>query len=180
MLGEPLSLEATVLRRLNQESAGNARAVNNWDSNARRGTPSKGLMQVIDPTFRAYAMPGYNSDIYDPLSNILASMRYAKSRYGSLAAAYNRAGGYAEGGDVVKPLWYDSGGYLPPGLSLVANGTGRYETVRTHEQEQALRSSMGGQIVVNGIRHDSVPEFVDALEFAMRRREARGRYAGVR
>jgi SLT domain-containing protein len=52
-------------------------------------------MQTIDPTFRAYHFPGTSNDVYDPLANVLASMRYALSRYGSLAAAYNRAGGYA-------------------------------------------------------------------------------------
>ena len=41
-------------------------------------------------------MPGFNSNIYDPLSNILASIRYAVSRYGSLANAY-RGTGYANG-----------------------------------------------------------------------------------
>ena len=40
-----------LLMQMKSESGGNARAINNWDSNARRGTPSKGLMQVIDPTF---------------------------------------------------------------------------------------------------------------------------------
>lgn len=30
-------------------------AVNNWDSNARAGTPSKGLMQFIEPTFKSFA-----------------------------------------------------------------------------------------------------------------------------
>ena len=54
-------------------------------------------MQVIDPTFRAHARAPYNRDIWDPLSNILASMRYAMARYGSLAGAYNRKGGYALG-----------------------------------------------------------------------------------
>src|SRR5699024_12451639 len=47
-------VHASMMRRMNQESGGNPRAINNWDSNARRGTPSKGLMQVIGPTFRAY------------------------------------------------------------------------------------------------------------------------------
>ena len=97
IMGQPQSLVQTVLRRMNQESGGNARAVNNWDVNAKRGTPSKGLMQVIDPTFRSNAMAGYNRDIFDPLSNILASMKYALGRYGSLAAAYNKSGGYANG-----------------------------------------------------------------------------------
>lgn len=84
------------LYQMQTESGGNPMAINLWDSNAKKGIPSKGLMQVIDPTFKAYAMPGYNSNIYDPLSNILASIRYAVSRYGSLANAY-RGTGYANG-----------------------------------------------------------------------------------
>ncbi|EOB3451034.1 tape measure protein [Enterococcus hirae] len=88
-----------LLNQMRTESNGNPNAINNWDINALNGTPSKGLMQVIDPTFRAYAMPGFNSNIYDPLSNILASIRYALSRYGSLSAAY-RGHGYANGGIV--------------------------------------------------------------------------------
>ena len=63
-------------------------------------------MQVIDPTFRSYAMRGYNSNIYDPLSNILASIRYAMSRYGSLSAAY-RGTGYKNGGVVTQAGMYD-------------------------------------------------------------------------
>ncbi|EOS7919905.1 tape measure protein [Enterococcus hirae] len=88
-----------LLNQMRTESNGNPNAVNNWDINAKNGTPSKGLMQVIDPTFRAYAMPGFNSNIFDPLSNILASIRYALSRYGSLTNAY-RGHGYANGGIV--------------------------------------------------------------------------------
>ncbi len=33
---------------------------------------------------------------------------------------------------------YDTGGTLPPGFTLAYNGTGRNETIRTHEQEKAL------------------------------------------
>lgn len=90
---------SALLNQMRTESNGNPNAINLWDSNAMKGTPSKGLMQVIDQTFRAYAMPGFNSNIYDPLSNILASIRYALSRYGSLRAAY-RGVGYANGGIV--------------------------------------------------------------------------------
>ncbi|EOD5410814.1 tape measure protein [Enterococcus faecium] len=88
-----------LLNQMRTESNGDPKAINLWDSNAAAGIPSKGLMQVIDPTFRQYAMPGFNSNIYDPLSNILASIRYALSRYGSLSAAY-RGHGYANGGIV--------------------------------------------------------------------------------
>lgn len=94
-----------LLYQMKTESGGNPRAINLWDSNARRGTPSKGLMQVIDPTFRRYAMPGYNKNIWDPLSNILASIRYALERYGSLARAY-RGVGYKTGGIVNVPGLY--------------------------------------------------------------------------
>ena len=76
-------------------------AINLWDPNAMKGTPSKGLMQVIDPTFKAYAMPGFNSNIYDPLSNILASIKYALATYGSLTNAY-RGVGYENGGIITK------------------------------------------------------------------------------
>jgi uncharacterized protein YukE len=71
---------------IEHESSGNPDAVNNWDSNAAAGTPSEGLMQTISPTFEAYALPGYNSNILDPVSNIVAGVRYAISRYGSLAS----------------------------------------------------------------------------------------------
>jgi SLT domain-containing protein len=85
---------AMTLRRMQQESGGNPDAINNWDSNAKKGTPSIGLMQVILPTFNAHAGEFKSRGQRDPLANLVASMRYAKSRYGSLAAAYNRKGGY--------------------------------------------------------------------------------------
>lgn len=91
------------LYQMQTESGGNPRAINLWDSNAKKGTPSKGLMQVIDPTFNAYARTGFNKNIYDPLSNILASVRYAVARYGSLEKAY-RGVGYASGiGEIDLP-----------------------------------------------------------------------------
>lgn len=96
------------LYQMKTESNGNPNAINNWDINAKNGTPSKGLMQVIDPTFRAYARSPYNKNIWDPMSNILASMRYALSRYGSLAAAY-RGVGYKNGGLVTQDGLYRMG-----------------------------------------------------------------------
>lgn len=90
-----------LLNQMRTESNGNPKAINLWDPNAMKGTPSKGLMQVIDPTFKAYAMPGFNSNIYDPLSNILASIKYALATYGSLTNAY-RGVGYENGGIITK------------------------------------------------------------------------------
>ncbi len=123
-----------LLYQMQTESGGNPRAINNWDINAKRGTPSKGLMQVIDPTFRTYAMPGYSSNIWDPLSNMLASIRYAVKRYGSLAKAY-RGVGYKNGiGDIdissllpsipmLDVRWFKDGGILTkPALFNMGGG----------------------------------------------------------
>ena len=86
-----------LLMQMQSESSGNPNAINNWDSNAKAGIPSKGLMQVIDPTFRSYALAPYNKNIYDPLSNMIAAIRYTVSRYGSLSRGWN-GHGYADGG----------------------------------------------------------------------------------
>lgn len=118
--------DANVKRTLYQmqtESGGNPKAINLWDSNAKKGTPSKGLMQVIDPTFAAYARAPFNKNIYDPLSNILASVRYAVSRYGSLAKAY-QGHGYANGGIATKPSIFGEAG-AEMAIPLTQNKRGR-------------------------------------------------------
>jgi hypothetical protein len=69
---------------IKHESGGNPNAKNNWDSNAAKGTPSIGLMQTIGPTFNAYKLPGHD-DITDPGDNIIAGVRYAIKRYGSVS-----------------------------------------------------------------------------------------------
>ncbi|MFF8743982.1 transglycosylase SLT domain-containing protein [Streptomyces californicus] len=71
-------------RNIMRESSGNPAAINNWDSNAVKGTPSKGLLQVIAPTFQAYHVPGTSTDSYDPVANITAACNYAADRYGSI------------------------------------------------------------------------------------------------
>ena len=134
-LGQPASWADTVLRRMNQESGGNPNAINNWDSNAKAGHPSQGLMQTIPGTFNAYAGPYRSRGITDPLANIYAGCNYAIHRYGSLAGM-NRAGGYALGGIVGddRPTLYDRGGILPPGRHIVANETKHPELVLTRDQ----------------------------------------------
>lgn len=73
-----------IYRNLMRESSGNPRAINLWDINAQNGIPSKGLLQVIDPTFKAYHVEGTSWDIYDPVANITAACNYAWHRYGSM------------------------------------------------------------------------------------------------
>jgi hypothetical protein len=81
------SLSATDIRiMIMHESGGNPNAINEWDANAANGTPSKGLMQIIGPTFEAWALPGYGS-IWNPVDNIIAGVRYEIATYGSLSNA---------------------------------------------------------------------------------------------
>ncbi|BBP90924.1 hypothetical protein BsIDN1_45420 [Bacillus safensis] len=91
------------------ESRGNPKAINLWDSNAKRGTPSKGLMQTIDPTFNSNKASGMNN-IWNPIHNAAAAINYIKGRYGSV---YNTPGlrsirnggpykGYANGGLITQ------------------------------------------------------------------------------
>ncbi|ANW16916.1 transglycosylase SLT domain-containing protein [Streptomyces clavuligerus] len=71
-------------RNIMRESSGNPLAINDWDINAVNGTPSKGLLQVIDPTFAAYRVDGTSADPFDPVANIVAAANYAADRYGSI------------------------------------------------------------------------------------------------
>ncbi|MGW7052098.1 transglycosylase SLT domain-containing protein [Streptomyces sp. NPDC054887] len=71
-------------RNIIRESSGDPRAINNWDINAINGIPSKGLLQVIKPTFDAYHVAGTKHDQYDPVANIVAACNYAADRYGSM------------------------------------------------------------------------------------------------
>ncbi|MER7733466.1 transglycosylase SLT domain-containing protein [Streptomyces erythrochromogenes] len=75
---------AGIHRNIMRESSGNPMAINNWDINAQNGIPSKGLLQVILPTFKAYHVKGTKFDQYDPVANIVAACNYAADRYGSM------------------------------------------------------------------------------------------------
>ncbi|MCZ4119612.1 transglycosylase SLT domain-containing protein [Streptomyces sp. H39-S7] len=71
-------------RNIIRESSGNPNAVNDWDINAINGIPSKGLLQVIQPTFDTYHVKGTANSLTDPVANITAAANYAAHRYGSI------------------------------------------------------------------------------------------------
>ncbi|MDR6749497.1 SLT domain-containing protein/Flp pilus assembly pilin Flp, partial [Bacillus pumilus] len=91
------------------ESNGNPRAINLWDSNAKKGTPSKGLMQTIGTTFNSNKGKGMN-DIWNPIHNAVAAINYIKGRYGTVfntpgLRSMRRGGpykGYANGGLITQ------------------------------------------------------------------------------
>ena len=76
--------EKDIATIIQHESSGDPNAVNNWDYNAQAGTPSQGLMQTIPSTFNAYKLPGHDN-ITNPVDNIIAGVRYAIDKYGSVS-----------------------------------------------------------------------------------------------
>ncbi|MBO3793229.1 MULTISPECIES: transglycosylase SLT domain-containing protein [Bacillus] len=93
-----------------KESGGNPNVVNNWDSNAKAGHPSQGLMQFIPSTFNAHKEPGHGN-IKNPVDQILAAINYLNSRYGGILkhpglVSMAHGGpyrGYATGGVINSP-----------------------------------------------------------------------------
>nr|WP_243745300.1 transglycosylase SLT domain-containing protein [Streptomyces hainanensis] len=73
-----------IYKNLMRESSGDPYTINMWDTNAQENIPSKGLLQVIDPTFDQYHVNGTKDDVYDPVANIVAACNYAADRYGSM------------------------------------------------------------------------------------------------
>uniref|UniRef100_UPI00406CF792 transglycosylase SLT domain-containing protein n=1 Tax=Lacticaseibacillus paracasei TaxID=1597 RepID=UPI00406CF792 len=97
---------AAWLRVIQRESNGNPKAINLWDSNAKAGIPSMGLVQTIGPTFNAYKFPGHN-DVYNGYDDLLAGIHYMKAIYGSGSSAFARVSGpegYANGGLITQPI----------------------------------------------------------------------------
>jgi hypothetical protein len=171
MFGVP-QLLGTFMTQMNTESGGNARAINLSDSNAAAGTPSKGLMQVIDPTFNAFAGPFRSRGIWDPLANIYAAVAYALSRYGgNIAAVLGHGHGYALGGTLYEPVvgigqhsgdpyafaengperWSPlSGGMTADERALAAMGTRAGHTIniypREHQSETDIAASVNASL----------------------------------
>jgi LysM repeat protein len=82
-----------------RESSGNPNAINTYDSNAHGplqsdGHPlhcSRGVAQCIPDTFASNHVAGTSDDIYNPVANIAASMRYVMNRYGVSSDGSNLA-----------------------------------------------------------------------------------------
>jgi len=142
--GVPMSWLGPLQTMAMKESGGNPKAINLWDSNFLAGHPSKGLMQTIDSTFNAYKMPGMN-DIWNPIHNAVASIRYTQARYGSIfktpgIASMAKGGGYQgyyQGGRVPNTQlgWVGERG---PELMELPAGT----QIRSNSDSQSILNKM--------------------------------------
>ncbi|WP_085679756.1 tape measure protein [Limosilactobacillus reuteri] len=93
-----------ILNVIQHESGGKSGAVNNWDSNAKAGHPSKGILQFVQSTFDNYAMPGHHN-ILNPLDQLLAMFNDSTWRSDLTLGGWSPRGGrrYANGGWTDEP-----------------------------------------------------------------------------
>ncbi|MGI5196931.1 transglycosylase SLT domain-containing protein [Streptomyces sp. CA-288835] len=162
MLRLPGTALSTVLHRIQMESGGNPNIVNKWDSNWAAGHPSVGLMQVIGPTFKAYAGmfkktgPFLYGTSVNPLANIYAGLNYARNRYGSRWQSVLAGNtGYATGTMSASPGLAMVG---ERGRELVAFGGG--ERVFDNEDTEALLNGKKYEIHVHEARMEPTPAAV--------------------
>jgi hypothetical protein len=108
-------------------------------------------LQVIGPTFRSYALPGFDQNIYDPLSNIIAAIRYTVATYGSLPAGM-RGVAYGTGGIVgghgtgdTQPAW------LTPGEAVISRAGGYKDRNKAYVDTAA--GWFGGKVMYPGDGH---------------------------
>jgi SLT domain-containing protein len=137
----PQSLTGQVLYQIQTESGGNQNAINLWDSNAKAGNPSRGLLQTTGTTFDQYHVAGTSWNIYDPLANIAAAINYAKHRYGPSLMHGGAGLGSGHG--------YDTGGWLPTGVTLAMNNTGRQERILSPDELRTFQAGTGSTYIAN-------------------------------
>ena len=88
---------------------------------------------AVNPSSGAYGIPqslghGHPYNLGDYKAQIMWGINYIAGRYGSSQNAWGHEQAFN---------WYDRGGWLPPGLSMAYNGTGRPERVG------------GGDVIIN-------------------------------
>jgi tape measure domain-containing protein len=143
---------AAWLRVIARESNGNPKAINNWDSNAKAGHPSKGLVQTIDSTFNAYAFAGHHN-IWNGYDNLLAGINYMKHIYGSGNSAFARVSG-SEG--------YANGGFVN-GAAYRLTGEAGPEMIMPLSQAKASRAwQLLGNAVAQINKNQNTPNVIDS------------------
>lgn len=147
-----------MLEQIRIESSGDPTAVNNWDINAVNGTPSGGLLQVIEPTYRdvrrryPQAFEGLPDDRMNPATNLVAGVGAVRRDWGGPAGRWPTTGGY------------DSGGWLNPGTTIVQNDTGKPEPVFNPAQWAILRNGLSAVADLADPLTEWVDRGIDELE----------------
>lgn len=85
---------------------------NDWDSNAKAGTPSKGVLQFIQPTFDKYAVKGHHN-IWKAFDQVLALLNDSNWRSDIHTGGWGPTGaprGFANGGIATTPSIFGEAG----------------------------------------------------------------------
>lgn len=153
--GQSAAYTNLLLRQMQTESGGNPNAINLWDSNAKAGHPSKGLMQVIDPTFQSHRNPTLANNIWDPAANIAAAIRYTIATYGTLPRGW-RGTGYDMGG-LAMGRGFMAKATLKPERVLDPGMTEAFDTKLIPILQQLMNSKrgiIGYDSIVTALRND--------------------------
>ena len=180
MTGVPSNWATALATIALHESGGDPGAVNNWDSNAAMGDPSRGLFQTIGATFAAYMLPGHGN-ILNPVDNTIAAIRYIQARYGSVfnvpgILSLSQGGpyvGYAEGTDNASGGWSMVGErgpeamYVPRGAQIMPHSGLNDLATALHRLATALERSASPNIYLDGQRVSSalMPHIVDGIRY---------------
>ncbi|MFE5542772.1 transglycosylase SLT domain-containing protein [Streptomyces sp. NPDC056534] len=168
-LGLPASYTDLILHRIRVESGGNPGAINLWDSNAKAGHPSQGLMQTIPSTFAAYAGPYRLRGINDPMASIYAGINYAMHRYGSRwPQALMGTKGYAKGTAGAAPGWAWVGEEGPELVNFSGGETVLTHTESLRAQVKTSRGYANGTPRTTGVAADAL-KGVESLNSAMKK-----------
>lgn len=144
------------LATIAQHESGFRDIVNTWDSNAKAGTPSAGWFQMIEPTFKANAKPGYNK-WRNPLDQAISAIRYIQRKYGGIAHVPGivsmRNGGPYQG--------YANGGIVnTPQLAMIGEGRGP-ETVIPWDISKRSRAYQLMNATLAQFKHEDGNDVVD-------------------
>lgn len=137
-------------RIIANESGGNPRAINLNDSNAKAGTPSKGILQYIDPTFNNYAMTGHQN-IYNPLDQLIALFNDATWRT-DMGMGYNGKYGEWRGsasGPSGPRLMYD-GGFINKPTSIIGGEAGPEVMIPLNNKMRAVQILQKAKDTIGG------------------------------
>jgi len=173
-----------------------------WDPTAQNPTSTaSGLFQHVNGTWNSHKPAGERATRMRDATvdaQTLGGLNYFERRYGDPLAAkrhweaegwYSEGGPVEEGGGAEAPTLYDTGGWLPPGITTVLNASNKPEPVLTSGMWDELVAARGDDSYDDsngGIRdlhlhevHADLSEAIDKVNHVSRVLKRGGRYVGA-
>ncbi|MGX9816459.1 tape measure protein [Leuconostoc mesenteroides] len=152
------SMVSKILKQIQTESGGNAKAVQHGYRDVNTGgNEARGLMQVTPRTFKTYALDGYKN-IMNAYDNILAGLNYAKHRYGDSLSFLGQGHGYANGGLITQHQIAEIGEGNKPEMIIPLDG------MKSSRGFELLGKTMTAMAVRDGLTGSSATSDSSTLE----------------